>query len=279
LSSAKKAVFARLAEIAQGIAHPHRIELLEHLAQGTRTVEELTALTDLTFANTSRHLKVLRQAHLVTARRQERNVFYSLAGEAEIVGLLGAISTVGERNDAEVRHIIADYFRSSDTLDAVTRDELLSRLNDGTVTVLDLRPEDEFLLGHIPGALNMPIGELSERLSELPKDREIVAYCRGPYCVFSFEAETILRRQGFGVHRLEDGFPQWKAAGLPVESEQTGTRSARLFRSPSVSSAETEGAQDILAWVSSGAEVPATPSNKSERDEPHVHAPTGVRAR
>jgi ArsR family transcriptional regulator len=220
LSSAKKAVFARLAEIAQGIAHPHRLELLEHLAQGTRTVEELVALTGLTFANTSRHLKVLKQSYLVTAQRRERNVFYSLSGEAEVVGLLGAIAAVGERNDAEVRHIVQDYFRSPDTLDAVTREQLLTMIKDGTVTVLDVRPEDEFQLGHIPGAVNMPVERLSERLAELPKDREVVAYCRGPYCVFSFQAETILRRKGFGVHRLEEGFPQWKAAGLPVEFSQ-----------------------------------------------------------
>lgn len=226
MSSAKKAVFARLAEIAQGLAHPNRIELLEHLAQGTRTVEDLVGLTGLTFANTSRHLKVLRQSHLVTAQRRERNVFYALSGEAEVVGLLGAVAAVGERNDAEVRHIVADYFHSPDTLDAVTREQLLSRLDDGTVTILDVRPEDEFRLGHIPGALNVPIEQLAARLAELPRDREIVAYCRGPYCVFSFEAETILRRQGFGVHRLEEGFPQWKAAGMPVEFKQAGTSAA-----------------------------------------------------
>lgn len=226
MSSAKKAVFARLAEIAQGISHPHRIELLEHLAQGTRTVEELVALTGLTFANTSRHLKVLKQSHLVTALRRERNVFYSLSGEAEVVGLLGAVAAVGERNDAEVRHLVEDYFRSPDTLDAVTREQLLAKIKDGTVTVLDVRPEDEFLLGHIPGAVNMPVEQLSERLAELPKDREIVAYCRGPYCVFSFEAEAILRQHGLDIHRLEDGFPQWKAAGLPVDASQAGASAA-----------------------------------------------------
>jgi rhodanese-related sulfurtransferase/DNA-binding transcriptional ArsR family regulator len=226
LSSAKKAVFARLAEIAQGIAHPHRIELLEHLAQGTRTVEELVELTGLTFANTSRHLKVLKQSHLVTAQRRERNVFYSLSGETEVVGLLGAVAAVGERNDAEVRHIVADYLHSPDTLDAVTREQLLAKIEDGTVTVLDVRPEDEFLLGHIPGALNMPVEQLSERLAELPKDREIVAYCRGPYCVFSFEAEVILRRQGLSVHRLEEGFPQWKAAGFPIHASRAGVSAA-----------------------------------------------------
>ncbi|AWM29528.1 ArsR/SmtB family transcription factor [Sinorhizobium fredii] len=215
MSSAKKAIFARLAEIAQGLAHAHRIELLEHLAQGTRTVEELVALTGLSFANTSRHLQVLRRSHLVTSQRREKHVFYSLAGETEVVALMAAVGAVGERNDAEVRHIVADYFHSPQTLDAVSREELLSKLKDGTVTVLDVRPEDEFLLGHIPGAVNIPIEQLKQRLADLPEDREIVAYCRGPYCVFSFEAEAILRHQGFSVHRLKDGFPQWKAAGLP----------------------------------------------------------------
>ena len=217
MSSAKKAVYARLAEVAQGLAHAHRIELLEHLAQGTRTVEELVALTGLSFANTSRHLQVLRRSHLVSAQRREKHVFYSLAGDTEVVDLLGAVGTIGERNDAEVRHIIADYFHSPETLDAISRDELLAKLKDGTVTVLDVRPEDEFRLGHIPGAVNMPISQLRQRLMELPRGREIVAYCRGPYCVFSFEAEKVLRQQGFSVHRLEEGFPQWKAAGLEVE--------------------------------------------------------------
>lgn len=220
MSSAKKAVFARLASIAQGLAHAHRIELLEHLAQGTRTVEELVALTGLTFANTSRHLQVLRRSHLVTSQRREKHVFYSLAGETEVVALMGAIGAIGERNDAEVRHIVAEYFHSPETLDAITRGDLLSKLKDGTVTLLDVRPEDEFLLGHIPGALNIPIEQLKQRLADLPEDREIVAYCRGPYCVFSFEAEAILRDQGFSAHRLEDGFPQWKAAGLPFEMKQ-----------------------------------------------------------
>lgn len=223
MSSAKKAVFARLADIAQGLAHAHRIELLEHLAQGTRTVEELVALTGLTFANTSRHLKVLRQAHLVVAQRREKHVQYSLAGETEVVDLLGAISVIGERNDAEVRHIIADSIHAPETLDAVSRQDLLTKLKDGAVTVLDVRSEDEFLLGHIPGALNMPIDALRHRLAELPKDREIVAYCRGPYCLFAFEAEAMLRQKGFDVRRLEDGFPQWKAAGLAIEIERAAT--------------------------------------------------------
>lgn len=217
MSSAKKAVFGRLAEIAQGLAHAHRIELLEHLAQGTRTVEELVALTGLTFANTSRHLQVLRRSHLVVAQRREKHVFYSLAGDTEVVDLLGAIGAVGERNDAEIRHIMSDYFHARNSLDAVSREELLAKLKDGAVTVLDVRPEDEFRQGHIPGALNLPISQLQERIAELPRDQEVIAYCRGPYCVFSFEAEAMLRDEGFSIRRLEEGFPQWKAAGLSVE--------------------------------------------------------------
>jgi rhodanese-related sulfurtransferase/DNA-binding transcriptional ArsR family regulator len=224
LSSAKKAVFARFAEIAQGLAHPHRIELLEHLAQGTRTVEELAELCGMTFANTSRHLKVLRQSHLVIGERRERYVFYRLSGDAEVVALLGALSALGKRNDAEVRRIVTDYFHSPETLDAVTREELLARLGDGTVTVLDVRPEDEFLFGHILGALNIPTSELADRLAEVPKDQDVVAYCRGPYCVFSFEAESLLRRHGFNIRRLVDGFPQWKAAGFPVVDTAAGAR-------------------------------------------------------
>lgn len=178
------------------------------------------ALTGLTFANTSRHLQILRRSNLVLAQRRERYVYYSLAGAIEVVELLGAIGTIGERNDAEVRHIIADYFHSPETLEAISREELLAKLEDETVTVLDVRPEDEFRLGHIPGAVNIPIERLKQSLSELPKDREIVAYCRGPYCVFSFEAEAVLRKQGFNVRRLDQGFPQWKAAGLAVVTKE-----------------------------------------------------------
>lgn len=214
----KQAIFASLAEVAQAIGHPHRLELLEHLAQGQRSVEELAALAALTFANASRHLQILRRARLVETERRGKHILYSLAGETEVVALLKALGCVGERNMAEVRQMMTDYFSARDALAPVSREELVSSLRDGTVTLLDIRPEDEFALGHLPGALNVPLSELTKRLSKLSKDQEIVAYCRGPYCILSFEAVALLRTKGYRVRRLEDGFPEWKAAGLAIEA-------------------------------------------------------------
>ena len=214
----KQAIFGSLAEVAQALGHAHRLELLEHLAQGERSVEELSARASLTFANTSRHLQILRRARLVETERRGKHVLYRLAGDAEVVTLMQALGRVGERNVAEINRVMTDYFRARDALEAVSRDDLLARLQDGMVTVLDVRPEDEFAIGHLPGALNIPLAELERRLGELPADREVIAYCRGPYCVLSFEAVAPLRARGYRVHRLEDGYPEWKAAGLPVEA-------------------------------------------------------------
>ncbi|MDX8540627.1 MULTISPECIES: metalloregulator ArsR/SmtB family transcription factor [Mesorhizobium] len=214
----KQAVFASLAELAQALGHAHRLELLEHLAQGERNVEGLAARAGLSFANASRHLQILRRAHLVEARRHGKHVLYRLAGDTQVVELMKALGRVGERNVAEVNRVMADYFHARDALEAVSREDLVSRLHDGLVTVLDVRSEDEFALGHLPGALNIPLADLERRLAELPANREVIAYCRGPYCVLSFEAVASLRARGYVVHRLEDGYPEWKAAGLPVEA-------------------------------------------------------------
>jgi rhodanese-related sulfurtransferase len=214
----KQAIFASLAEVAKALGHAHRLELLEHVAQGMRSVEELSARANLSFANTSRHLQILRRARLVDTERRGKNVLYRLAGDAEVVELVRALGRVGERNVAEVGRVMTDYFHARDSLEAVSRKELISRLRDGLVTVLDVRPEDEFALGHISGAVNIPLGKLKHRLGELPADREVIAYCRGPYCVLSFEAVAALRAKGYLVRRLEDGYPEWKAAGLPVEA-------------------------------------------------------------
>lgn len=218
----KQAVFAGLAEIAQALGHPHRLELLEHLGQGQRSVEELAALAGLTFANASRHLQILRRAALVATRRDGKRVLYSVAGEDDVIALLKALGRVGERNAAEIERVMTAYFRTRDAMEPVTRKGLIKRLRDGLVTVLDVRPEAEFALGHLPSALNIPWPALKRRLAELPNGREIVAYCRGPYCVLSFEAVALLRTRGYAVHRLEDGFPEWRAAGFPVEGG-TGT--------------------------------------------------------
>src|SRR5215469_17652166 len=176
----KQQVFASLAEIAQALGHAHRLELLEHLGQGERSVEELATRTGLTMANTSRHLQLLRRAALVEGRRESKRVFYHLAGEDAVIGLLNALSRVGERNSAEIARVMASYFRARDEFEPVSRKELLDRLRCGAAAVLDVRPEDEFAVGHLPSALNIPLSQLERRLAELPPDQEIAAYCRGP---------------------------------------------------------------------------------------------------
>ncbi|VWB35841.1 ArsR/SmtB family transcription factor [Burkholderia lata] len=218
----KQAIYASLAEVAQALGHPNRLELLEHLAQRERSVEELTALSGMTFANTSRHLQILRRARLVDTERRGKHIVYRLAGDSEVVVLMKALGRVGERNVAEVNKVMGDYFHARDALEPVSRDELTARLADGLVTLLDVRPHDEFVQGHLPGALNIPLSELDARVSELPAGTEIVAYCRGPYCVFAVEAVAALRARGFKAVRLEDGFPEWKAAGLAVETGAAG---------------------------------------------------------
>jgi rhodanese-related sulfurtransferase len=217
-SGSKHAILATLAELARALGHAHRLELLEHVAQAMRSVEELSARANLSFANTSRHLQILRRARLVETERRGKQVLYRLAGDTEVVQLLRALGRVGERNVAEVSRVMTDYFRARDALEAVSRNDLISRLRNDLVTILDVRPEDEFASGHLPGALNIPLGKLEDRLAELPEGHEIIAYCRGPYCVLSFEAVAVLRARGYLVRRLEDGYPEWKAAGLPIEA-------------------------------------------------------------
>jgi ArsR family transcriptional regulator len=213
----KHEVFACFATVAQALGHPHRLELLEHLGQGERSVETLAASSGLTFANTSRHLQHLRRARLVAARRDGKRVFYSLADEA-VINLLSSLRRVAERNVAEVERVVARYFRQRDSFEPISRRELLRRLREGSATVVDVRPADEFALGHVPGAINIPASVIKRRAAELPVDREVVAYCRGAYCVFSFESVAALRARGFRARRLEEGFPEWRAAGLPVEA-------------------------------------------------------------
>ncbi len=213
----KQTIYGHLADVAQALGHAHRLELLEHLAQGEHSVEDLTARAGLTFANTSRHLQILRRARLVNAERRGKRIIYSLAGENEVTGLIHALGRVGERNVAEIDRVMADYYRSRDALEPESREDLLERIQEGLVTVLDVRPPDEFETGHLPGALNIPLSELADRLAELPGDREVVAYCRGPWCILSFEAVATLRERGTVARRLEDGFPEWKAAGLPID--------------------------------------------------------------
>jgi rhodanese-related sulfurtransferase/DNA-binding transcriptional ArsR family regulator len=213
----KHALFAQFATVAKAIAHEHRLELLELVAQGERSVDRLAECTGLSVANVSQHLQHLRRAGLVVSRRQAKFVLYSLA-DGSVLDLLASLRSVAERRVSEVDRIVRDYFQARDGLDPVSRAELLRRIKDKTVIVIDVRPEDEFAFGHIAGARNMPLTHLKRQLSKLDRKTEIVAYCRGPYCVMSFEAVAMLRKQGFEARRLEDGLPEWKAAGLPVEA-------------------------------------------------------------
>ena len=212
----KKALFAQFATVAKALSHGNRLELLELLAQGERSVEALAQLTGLSVANASQHLRHLQRPGLVTARKSGHYVLYRLADGA-VVALLASLRGVAERNVAEVDKLISGYFRSKDSFEPVSPDELLHRVREGVVTVLDVRPPEEFAAGHLPNAINIPLKELKRRLGELPRDQEVVAYCRGPYCILAYEAVAELRRRGFTARRLEDGLPEWKLAGLPVE--------------------------------------------------------------
>jgi rhodanese-related sulfurtransferase/DNA-binding transcriptional ArsR family regulator len=212
----KQILYEQFAEVAKALGHGHRLEILELLAQGERSVEALAARAELSVANASQHLRSMRRAGLLTSRRAGKRIFYAVSDPA-VLDLAAALRRVGERNLAQVRDVIGNYFHARDALEPVSRAELARRLKDGLVTLLDVRPEDEFAQGHLPRARNIPLRQLARRLRELPKTREVVAYCRGPYCVLAFEAAALLRRKGFKVRRLEDGFPEWQAAGLPVE--------------------------------------------------------------
>jgi rhodanese-related sulfurtransferase len=211
----KQALFAQFALVAKTLGHAHRLELLEQMAQGERSVEVLADRTGLTVANASQHLQQMRRAGLVTTRRAGKFVYYRLADEA-VLNLLAALRQIAERNVAEVGQVVRSYFDARDGMEAVSREQLVERLRAGAVTILDVRPQDEFELGHLPDALNIPLRQLEARLGEFDPRHEIIAYCRGPYCVLSYEAVAMLRAKGFNARRLEDGLPEWRAAGLPI---------------------------------------------------------------
>lgn len=220
--SAKHRLLEQFANVAKALGHAHRLNVLELLAQGERSVEALARVASLSVANTSQHLQYLRRSGLVTSHKRGVHVFYSLAGE-DVIGLLRALRQTTERHVAEVDRIVAGYFDERDSLEAVSPKELLARVKHGLVTVLDVRPPEEYRAGHIPGAVNLPFADLQRRLKDLPKGQEIIAYCRGPYCVLAFEAVAALRKKGFTVRRLEEGYPEWKASGLPTEAGHIGT--------------------------------------------------------
>lgn len=214
-SGRKQTLYDAFAEVAKAVAHGHRLQLLEHLAQGDRAVEDLAARTGISVANGSQHLQHLYRAGLVTVRRDGKRRIYGLNGG--IVELLAALRSVAEAHHASSQQVIRAFFTTRDSLEPVGRDEMMARLAEGSVMLIDVRPADEFEQGHLAGAHNFPVGEIEAAMAHLDPSVEIVAYCRGPWCVLSFEAIERLRARGFKARRLEDGYPEWKAAGLPIE--------------------------------------------------------------
>jgi rhodanese-related sulfurtransferase/DNA-binding transcriptional ArsR family regulator len=211
----KDPLYAQFARIGHALASPVRIELLDLLAQGEKTVEALAEHSAAAIKNVSAHLRVLRQARLVETRRDGTYIYYRLA-DGDVARFVRDLQSLGRKRLAEVEQVARQFIETRDELEPVTQAELRQLLRDGGVTVIDVRPSDEYEAGHIPGALSIPVSELKRRLKELPKRREIVAYCRGPYCVFSLEAVTLLRQHGFRARRADDGLPAWRDAGLPV---------------------------------------------------------------
>lgn len=217
-------LFDTLAQVARALGNGHRLALLERLAQSSAAVEALASATELTVGNASQHLQHLRRAGLVTASRSGKQMIYRLTDE-RIISLLGLLRQVAETNLAEMERLVGQLFSEDDAsqaLEAVTRSELMAGLARGEVALLDVRPEEEYRAGHLPEAINIPLEQLEAMLDRLPHDRQIVAYCRGPYCVLSHEAVQRLRRLGYRIRRFEEGFPEWKAAGLPVTAAADG---------------------------------------------------------
>lgn len=211
----KDRVYEQLARIGKAVASPQRLELLDLLSQGSRTVENLAQEAHLTVANTSRHLQVLRTARLIDAEKEGVFVRYRVADEA-VVDFFRSLRVLAASRLAELDQIARQFFKDRDALEPVDRKALLARARKGLVTVLDVRPREEYRSGHIAGAISLPLHELKDRLTELPRNQDIVAYCRGPYCVLAAQAVALLQEHGFRAVRLEDGVPDWRAHGLPV---------------------------------------------------------------
>lgn len=213
----KSQLYEQFARVTKAASSPQRLELLDLLAQGERTVEALACATEQSIANASHHLQVLKQSHLVASRKAGLYVYYRLASP-EVFAFLRSVRALAEKQLAEVDDVVRRYLGGRDELEPVSREELARRVQAGDVTVLDVRPGEEYRAGHIPGALSIPVEELARRLAELPRDKLIVAYCRGPYCVYAYQAVELLRTQGIAAQRLVDGLPEWRASGFPVQT-------------------------------------------------------------
>ena len=213
----KDAIYELFARMGKAVSAPKRLELLDLLTQGPRTVDALAAEAGISTANASHHLKALRAARMVESERRGLFVEYRLADD-QVGEFFLALRTLAEARLAEVERVARDYLEERGGMEPIASDELIRRAKAGEVTVLDVRPAEEYRAGHLPGALSIPVGELRARLEELPRDREIVAYCRGPYCVMAVDAVQLLRESGFAAHRMEEGVADWRAHGLSIES-------------------------------------------------------------
>jgi rhodanese-related sulfurtransferase len=217
----KNGLYAQFARLGHAVATPKRLELLDLLSQGEKTVEQLAEHSATPLKNTSAQLRVLRQAHLVEPRREGQHVWYRLADDA-VAAFLAALQALGRQRYAEVREMADAYLEGRDTLEPIAPEELHRRLETGSVTLIDVRPADEFAAGHIPGALSVPVAALADRLHGLPKRKEVVAYCRGRYCVLAVEAVELLRQHGYRARRMVESVPTWRARGYAVARDMGG---------------------------------------------------------
>ena len=216
----KSDLFTQFARVGKALSNANRLELLEFLAQGSRSVESLANVAKLSIANTSQHLQQLRQSGLVTSRKEGLKVYYSLSGD-DVIALLDSVRDVAERHLSDVDKLVNTYLTAKDSLDPIAATDLIKMANENLVTILDVRPIEEYSAGHLPGAINIPIEELQQHLKDFEPGQEVIAYCRGPHCILAFDAVAQLREQGLKARRLENGFPEWKVAGLPVEDNLT----------------------------------------------------------
>jgi rhodanese-related sulfurtransferase/predicted transcriptional regulator len=216
MPSIKLLLNEQLSLIAKSLSSPQRLEILEYLSQAERSVDDLSKLSNLSIANTSRHLQVLKQAALVSVRREGQKRFYRITG-SDVTNLISSLRTTAEIHVAEVERLTQTYLDKKDDLEAIDASELIERTKHKEVTVLDIRPVEEFNAGHIPNAINIPPDEITKRIKQINNNKDIVAYCRGPYCLFAYDAIQALRKNGFNAQRLKNGYPEWKAAGHPTQ--------------------------------------------------------------
>ena len=217
MSELKRLLNEQFALVGKALSNTNRLEIIECLAQSECSVDELAKLSGLSMANVSQHLQQLKLAGFVNTRKEGQRVYYRLSGD-EVITVLAAVRAVAERYLAEANRLIESYLTAKDGFEPVPAEELLKRGKKGLVTILDVRPQKEYGAGHLPLAINIPLEKLEEQLSELRKNKEIVAYCRGPYCVLAYNAVGVLRANGFKARRLKEGFPEWKEAGFPIET-------------------------------------------------------------